>query len=49
MRSPFNEMLSYSQMITKLALADDFLTINWVKEYPFPNIALEEIDSLLKI
>ena len=32
---------------TMLALADDFRTIDWVNEYPFPSIALEEIKSLL--
>jgi hypothetical protein len=30
-----------------LALVDDFRTIDWVNEYPFPNIALQEIKSLL--
>jgi hypothetical protein len=32
-----------------LALVDDFRTIDWVNEYPFPEIALEEIKSLLVI
>lgn len=30
-----------------LALADDFRTIDWVREYPFPTIALKEIRDLL--
>jgi hypothetical protein len=30
-----------------LTIKDDFRAINWVKEYPFPNIALEELKSLL--
>ena len=32
---------------TLLALVDDFRTIDWVQEYPFPSIALAEIKSLL--
>jgi hypothetical protein len=30
-----------------LKLADDFRTINWVEEYPFPSIALAQIKELL--
>lgn len=30
-----------------LALADDFATIDWGKEYPFPTIVLAQIKSLL--
>ena len=30
-----------------LALADDFRTIDWVKEYPYPEKSLREIRSLL--
>jgi len=29
------------------ALADDFRTIDWLKEYSFPNSALEEIQELV--
>jgi hypothetical protein len=32
---------------TGLALANDFRTIDWVREYPFPNIALKELHELL--
>jgi hypothetical protein len=31
-----------------LALADDFTTIDWVKEYPYPTISLNEIKSLIQ-
>jgi len=30
-----------------LALADDFGTIDWASEYPYPTIALKEITELL--
>lgn len=30
-----------------LALQDDFRTIDWIGEYPFPNISLSETESLL--
>ncbi len=30
-----------------LALADDFRTIDWAKEYPYPIIALQEIKNIL--
>jgi hypothetical protein len=30
-----------------LALADDFRTIDWALEYPYPTIALQEIKKLL--
>ena len=30
-----------------LTLQDDFLTIDWINEYPFPSIALNEIRTLL--
>ncbi len=30
-----------------LALVDDFRTIDWVKEYPFPVTTLNEIKTLL--
>lgn len=30
-----------------IALADDFRTIDWVNEYPFPSIALAELKELL--
>ncbi len=32
-----------------LALADDFRTINWIEEYPYPTLALKEIEGLLAI
>lgn len=32
---------------TLLALADDFITIDWAKEYPYPTISLGEIKNLL--
>lgn len=34
-------------MITRLALVDDFRTIDWANEYPYPSIALEQIKNLL--
>src|SRR3989338_6380929 len=45
--SPFNLVLELAQYKSLLALVDDFRTIDWVNEYPFPNIALAEIKSLL--
>ena len=30
-----------------LTLADDFRTIDWVKEYPFPSVTLNEIEKLI--
>lgn len=36
-----------NSMRVRLALQDDFLTIDWVNEYPFPNHSLREIESLL--
>ena len=35
--------------LSLLTLADDFRTIDWMKAYPHPMIALEEIRSLLSI
>ena len=44
--SSLNDVFSY-QYKPLLALVDDFRTIDWVNEYPFPSIALQEIKSLL--
>ena len=32
-----------------LALEDDFRTIDWATEYPYPSIALKEIQDLLAV
>jgi hypothetical protein len=34
-------------LATLLTLADDFGTIDWVAEYPYPSLALEETIALL--
>jgi hypothetical protein len=34
---------------TLLELANDFGTIDWVTEYPYPVLALKEIEALLAI
>ena len=47
MRSPFKELLSLTTQPIGLALQDDFRTIKWEEEYPFPSLALKEIQSLL--
>lgn len=42
-----NEKAPQKGFFIWLTLADDFRTVDWVKEYPFPSIALKEIQSLL--
>ena len=34
--------------ITVLNILDDFRTIDWVIEYPFPDVVLDELQCLLK-
>lgn len=45
--SPFNLVLELADNPNWLALADDFRTINWAEEYPYPNISLRELQSLV--
>jgi hypothetical protein len=45
--SPFNLVQELANSPNWLALADDFRTINWAEEYPFPTLALKDIELLL--
>ncbi|HVV15378.1 MAG TPA: hypothetical protein VHD55_03205 [Candidatus Paceibacterota bacterium] len=47
LRSPFDTILTWSKRPTGLALVDDFRTLDWAEEYPFPSMALGELRSLV--
>ncbi len=49
----FKELLGYYNskrgLSTMLALQDDFLTIDWLKEYPYITSTLRDVRSLLTV
>lgn len=47
LRKPFNTILATSSQPTGLALENDFITIDWATAYPYPVLALKELQSLL--
>lgn len=47
MRKPFDVVLELASHPTGLALVDDFLTIDWLAEYPAPEFTLKQIQELI--